>query len=110
MVYAQVYASTEFANLNYWLGILFSAGIATFGLIQNSPAVIIGRDAFTSNPPAAGSVALGTTSTLARLADNSHRATVTVKNTGTGTPQAVQMNVATLGQPVAHRLLVDRCL
>ncbi len=29
-------------NLNYWLEIFFSAGIATFGLVLNSPAVIIG--------------------------------------------------------------------
>ncbi len=41
-VYAQVYESAEFMNLNYWLEIIFSAGIAAFGLIVNSPAVIIG--------------------------------------------------------------------
>ncbi len=41
-VYAQVYAGTDLSSLSYWLGIVFSAGIATFGLIQNSPAVIIG--------------------------------------------------------------------
>ena len=28
--------------MNYWLEIVFSAGIATFGLVLNSPAVIIG--------------------------------------------------------------------
>ena len=41
-VYAQVYNGTALLSLNYWLGIVFSAGIATFGLIQDSPAVIIG--------------------------------------------------------------------
>jgi uncharacterized hydrophobic protein (TIGR00271 family) len=41
-VYAQIYEGTALSSLNYWLGIVFSAGIATFGLIQNSPAVIIG--------------------------------------------------------------------
>ena len=41
-VYAQVYDGTALSSLNYWLGIVFSAGIATFGLIQDSPAVIIG--------------------------------------------------------------------
>lgn len=32
----------EMGSLKYWLEILFAAGIATFGLVQNSPAVIIG--------------------------------------------------------------------
>ena len=41
-VYAQVYESAEFMSLSYWLEIFFSAGIAAFGLIVNSPAVIIG--------------------------------------------------------------------
>jgi uncharacterized hydrophobic protein (TIGR00271 family) len=41
-VYEQVYETADFTNLNYWLGIVFSAGIATLGLVQNSPAVIIG--------------------------------------------------------------------
>lgn len=41
-VYAQVYSGADLLSLNYWLGIVFSAGIATFGLIQDSPAVIIG--------------------------------------------------------------------
>ena len=41
-VYEQVYASTDFSSLNYWIGIVLSAGIATLGLVQNSPAVIIG--------------------------------------------------------------------
>jgi uncharacterized hydrophobic protein (TIGR00271 family) len=38
----QIYLSAEFSSLNYWLEIVFSAGIATFGLVLNSPAVIIG--------------------------------------------------------------------
>jgi uncharacterized hydrophobic protein (TIGR00271 family) len=41
-IYEQVYATAELANFSYWLGIVFSAGIATFGLVLNSPAVIIG--------------------------------------------------------------------
>lgn len=41
-IYEQVYETADFKDLNYWLGILFSAGIATLGLVQNSPAVIIG--------------------------------------------------------------------
>ncbi len=41
-VYKQVYETADFTNLHYWLGIVFSAGIATLGLVQNSPAVIIG--------------------------------------------------------------------
>jgi uncharacterized hydrophobic protein (TIGR00271 family) len=39
---AQIYESTDISSLNYWLEIIFSAGIATFGLVLNSPAVIIG--------------------------------------------------------------------
>ena len=39
---SQIYNSAEFTSLNYWLEIIFSAGIATFGLVLNSPAVIIG--------------------------------------------------------------------
>src|SRR5665647_3821084 len=41
-VYAQVYESAEIASLNYWLELVFSAGIATFGLVLDSPAVVIG--------------------------------------------------------------------
>lgn len=41
-VYQQVYVTADFTSLHYWLGIVFSAGIATLGLVQNSPAVIIG--------------------------------------------------------------------
>jgi uncharacterized hydrophobic protein (TIGR00271 family) len=41
-VYEQVYETADFTSLHYWLGIIFSAGIATLGLVQNSPAVIIG--------------------------------------------------------------------
>ena len=39
---SQIYHSAEMSSLNYWLEIVFSAGIATFGLVLNSPAVIIG--------------------------------------------------------------------
>ncbi len=41
-VYEQISASTEITRLSYWLEIFFSAGIATFGLVESSPAVIIG--------------------------------------------------------------------
>lgn len=41
-VYSRVFATTEINSLMYWLGIFFSAGIATFGLVESSPAVIIG--------------------------------------------------------------------
>jgi uncharacterized hydrophobic protein (TIGR00271 family) len=41
-VYARVFETTEISSLSYWLEIFFSAGIATFGLVENSPAVIIG--------------------------------------------------------------------
>lgn len=40
--YAHIYASAEMSSMNYWLEIVFSAGIAAFGLVLNSPAVIIG--------------------------------------------------------------------
>ena len=38
----QVFGTTEIRTLSYWLEIFFSAGIATFGLVESSPAVIIG--------------------------------------------------------------------
>jgi uncharacterized hydrophobic protein (TIGR00271 family) len=41
-VYVQVYESAEFASLNYGMELLLSAGIATLGLVLNSPAVVIG--------------------------------------------------------------------
>jgi uncharacterized hydrophobic protein (TIGR00271 family) len=41
-VYAQIYKTAEISSLNYWLEIVFSAGIAALGLVLNSPAVIIG--------------------------------------------------------------------
>lgn len=41
-VYSQVYGAAEIASLNYWLELIFSAGIATLGLVLNSPAVVIG--------------------------------------------------------------------
>jgi len=42
LVYAQVYETADISKLNYWLEIIFSAGIAALGLVLNSPAVIIG--------------------------------------------------------------------
>src|SRR5665213_1137785 len=41
-VYRQVFETTSINSVSYWLEIFFSAGIATFGLVENSPAVIIG--------------------------------------------------------------------
>lgn len=41
-VYSQVFAAAAINSLSYWLEIFFSAGIATFGLVESSPAVIIG--------------------------------------------------------------------
>ena len=39
---SRVFEATEINSLSYWLEIFFSAGIATFGLVESSPAVIIG--------------------------------------------------------------------
>jgi len=44
-VYLQVFKAAEFADLNYVLELLFSAGIATLGLVLDSPAVVIGGHA-----------------------------------------------------------------
>ncbi len=41
-IYAEVSRSAELAELNYWLELVFAVGIATLGLIINSPAVVIG--------------------------------------------------------------------
>jgi hypothetical protein len=41
-VYSGLYQSAEITSLSYWLEVALSAGIATLGLAQNSPAVIIG--------------------------------------------------------------------
>lgn len=41
-VYVQVYSSADLASVSYWAEVALSAGIATLGLVQNSPAVIIG--------------------------------------------------------------------
>lgn len=41
-IYADIYQSTTLRDPSYWMQILFSAGIATLGLVLNSPAVIIG--------------------------------------------------------------------
>jgi uncharacterized hydrophobic protein (TIGR00271 family) len=41
-VYSEVFDSAKMSSFTYWLEIIFSAGIATFGLVLNSPAVIIG--------------------------------------------------------------------
>jgi uncharacterized hydrophobic protein (TIGR00271 family) len=41
-VYLQVFDAAQIFSLNYGLELMLSAGIATFGLVLNSPAVVIG--------------------------------------------------------------------
>jgi uncharacterized hydrophobic protein (TIGR00271 family) len=41
-IYGQIYAAAEMSSVHYWFEIVLSAGIATFGLVLNSPAVVIG--------------------------------------------------------------------
>ncbi len=41
-IYLELSKSVTLRDLSYWLQIVFAAGIATLGLILNSPAVIIG--------------------------------------------------------------------
>jgi uncharacterized hydrophobic protein (TIGR00271 family) len=41
-VYLTVFDGADVENLNYWIELVLSAAIATFGLILNSPAVVIG--------------------------------------------------------------------
>ncbi len=41
-IYIELSRSATLRGGSYWLQVLFSAGIATLGLVLNSPAVIIG--------------------------------------------------------------------
>ncbi len=41
-IYATILDATDTGKLNYWLELVISAGIATLGLVLNSPAVVIG--------------------------------------------------------------------
>ncbi|NJN23695.1 MAG: hypothetical protein HC810_03970, partial [Acaryochloridaceae cyanobacterium RL_2_7] len=41
-IYEDLLNSVSLLDVSYWLQVLFSAGIATLGLVLNSPAVIIG--------------------------------------------------------------------
>jgi uncharacterized hydrophobic protein (TIGR00271 family) len=41
-IYLQVFNASEIVSLNYVLELLLAAGIATFGLVLDSPAVVIG--------------------------------------------------------------------
>jgi uncharacterized hydrophobic protein (TIGR00271 family) len=41
-VYLRMFEASEILNLNYAMEVLLSAGIATFGLVLDSPAVVIG--------------------------------------------------------------------
>lgn len=41
-IYREINNSATLRDISYWLQIFFSAGIATLGLVLNSPAVIIG--------------------------------------------------------------------
>lgn len=41
-VYLQIFDGADVQNVNYWLELFLSAGIATLGLVLSSPAVVIG--------------------------------------------------------------------
>ncbi len=41
-IYETILDAADIGKLNYWLELLISAGIATMGLVLNSPAVVIG--------------------------------------------------------------------
>ena len=41
-IYETIFKSVDLGSLNYWLELMISAGIATLGLVLNSPAVVIG--------------------------------------------------------------------
>lgn len=41
-IYTDLVQSVTWVNVSYWLQVIFAAGIATLGLVLNSPAVIIG--------------------------------------------------------------------
>ncbi|MEL6164911.1 MAG: DUF389 domain-containing protein, partial [Cyanobacteria bacterium J06628_3] len=41
-IYLDICNSVSLGDVSYWIEVLFSAGIATLGLVLNSPAVIIG--------------------------------------------------------------------
>ena len=41
-VYLDLAQSLTLTDVSYWIQVLFAAGIATLGLVLNSPAVIIG--------------------------------------------------------------------
>jgi uncharacterized hydrophobic protein (TIGR00271 family) len=41
-LYMRMYAAADISSLSYWIELLLSAAIATFGLVLNSPAVVIG--------------------------------------------------------------------
>lgn len=42
LIYEQLSESVSLNNVSFWLEVIFAAGIATLGLVLNSPAVIIG--------------------------------------------------------------------
>ncbi|MBI4470649.1 MAG: DUF389 domain-containing protein [Acidobacteria bacterium] len=61
-IYVDLLQSTSLLDIDYWLQILLSAGIATLGLTLNSPAVIIGAMLISPlmGPILAGGLALAT--------------------------------------------------
>jgi uncharacterized hydrophobic protein (TIGR00271 family) len=61
-IYLDLAKSTTLRDTAYWLQILFAAGIATLGLVLNSPAVIIGAMLISPlmGPILAGGLALAT--------------------------------------------------
>jgi predicted extracellular nuclease len=53
--------------------------------------------AYFSIPPVQGTIQITTTATIAKLSDGSYQATVTVRNSGTGTAQNVTLTGAVIG-------------
>ena len=61
-LYLELSRSTTLTDPSYWLQTIFAAGIATLGLVLNSPAVIIGAMLISPlmGPILAGGLALAT--------------------------------------------------
>ena len=50
-VYLEISHAATLRDASYWLQVVFAAGIATLGLVLNSPAVIIGAMLISANGP-----------------------------------------------------------
>lgn len=92
LVYAHIDADFPLVNLN-------DASLPS-RISDHDPAV-----AYFTVPPVAGTVQLATSAVLSKI-DGGYQATVTVKNTGTGTAQSVSLTTATLGSATASPLPV----